>query len=201
MPSVEPRELAVARIYAQAMLQLAQARDQVDALLAELLDFVALAERDAQFEMFLTSPDIDLGARRQTVEKLFRGRYSDLFVDSIQVLNRKDRLMLIHAVAEAYRNAHEELQGRVEVLVRSAAPLTEQARARLREVASMHTGREADLVETVDESLLGGLVLQIGDEKLDASLATKLKTLAASLLDRASREIHGGRSFLESAPG
>lgn len=197
MPEIKPQELAVARVYAQAMLQLAKTRGETDSLLAELLDLAALVDRDGDVRTFLTSPSVGAEGRRLSIEKLFRGKYSDLFVDSLQVLNRKGRLGLICTVAETYRLFHEELAGRVEVLVRTAAPLTEQARARLKEVATKHAGREADLVETVDESLLGGLALQIGDEKLDASLATKLKTLGAALLDRASREIHGGRTFLE----
>ena len=197
MPDVSDQELAVARVYASAMIELAKASDQVDALLEELEDLAQRVEADTAFNTFLSTPMVDMQARRKTLEKLFRGRYSDLLVDSLQVLNRKGRLGLIRAVAKAYYLAREELLGRVEVLVRSAVPLTERHRGGVREVAATHTGKEVDLIETVDEALLGGLVIRIGDEKFDASVATRLRTLAGKLLERASHEIHGGRDYVE----
>jgi F-type H+-transporting ATPase subunit delta len=142
---------------------------------------------------------VDAKARQKTLEKIFRGKRSDLFVDAMQVLNRKGRLGLIEAVAEVYYLELEELRGRVEVHVRTAAPLTRRLREKLGEMAKIQAGREVDLVESVDESLIGGLVVQIGDRKLDASVATRVKRLRAALLDRASREIHSGTSFVDAA--
>ncbi len=197
MPGASDQELALARVYATAMLDLAQSRDQVDVLLDELLDFAARVEKDTDFETFLSSPMVDLETRRKTLEKLFRGKYGDLLVDSLQVLNRKGRLGLIRSVVEAYLMAREELRGHVRVHVRTAAPLTDELRARLKVVVDRHTGKEADLAEAVDESLIGGLVVRIGDEKFDTSIATKLTALAGTLLERASREIHGDRVFVE----
>ncbi|MGB2985168.1 MAG: ATP synthase F1 subunit delta [Phycisphaerae bacterium] len=197
MPGVDGQKFAIARVYSKAMLQLAQSHGEADWLLDELLDFAAQVDKDADLNTFLSSPNVDVETRRKTLEKLFRGRYSDLFVDSLQVLNRKDRLGLVRAVAEAYRLAHEELRGRVEVHVRTAVPLTDPLREKLKAVAAKQTGKEVDLVETLDESLIGGLVVQIDDQKFDASLATRLKGLCSAMLDRASREIHSGKTYLE----
>ncbi len=199
MPNVSNQELALARVYATAMLQLAESMGETDALLEELRDFAGRVEKDADLRGFLSSPVVDAKTRQKTLEKLLRGRRSDLFVDAMQVLNRKGRLNLIEAVSELYYLELEELRGRLEVHVRTAAPLTRQLREKLREMAKAQAGKEVDLVESVDESLIGGLVVQIGDRKLDASVATRVKRLSAALLDRASREIHGGTSFVDAA--
>ena len=201
MASFDDRELALAGVYSNAMLELAEAGGQADKLRDELLDLAAYVEADAQFETFLSSPLVDAEERQQTIEKLFRGRYSDLFVDSLQVLSRKERLGLLPAVAETYRLGHEELRKRVEAHTRTAWPLTGKLRVRLKSVIAEHTGREVDLVETVDEDLLGGIVVRVGDEKFDMSVATQLGTLEKALTERASREIHRGRSFAEGADG
>lgn len=199
MPNVSDQELALARVYATAMLQLAESLGETDALLEELRDFAGRVEKDADLRGFLSSPVVDAKTRQETLEKLFRGRRSDLFVDAVQVLNRKGRLNLMEAVAEVYYLELEELRGRVEVHVRTAAPLTRRLREKLREMAKAQTGKEVDLVESVDESLIGGLVVQMGDRKLDASVATRLKRLSAALADRASFEIHSGTSFVDAA--
>jgi len=199
MAALNDQDLAIARVYSEAMLRLAQASGEVDTLLAECGDLAALFERDQAFRAFATNPTIDMEPRKVTIEKIFRERYSDLFVDSLQVLNEKGRLALIPALAEAYRLGHEELTGHVQVFVSSATPLTDELRDKVREVANRQTGKQADIVEEIDESLIGGLVLRIGDKKLDASVASRLKTLGNALFDRAAHEIHGGRNYTEGA--
>lgn len=197
MPGGSDKETALARVYGVAMLQLAESLGEADSLLEELTDFAARLEDDLEFDAFLSSPTIDANARRTAFETLLRGKYSDLFVDSLQVLNRKGRLGLIRGLARTYHLLLEDLRGRVEVHVRTAAPLTDRHRSELKEVAAKQTGKEVDLVETIDESLIGGLIVQIGDQRFDTSVAARLKRLAGALLDRASREIHSGRTHLE----
>jgi F-type H+-transporting ATPase subunit delta len=198
MPHVDGQQLALARVYATAMLNLAQTRGQADELLKELLDFADEIATNPQLGTLLSSPDLDSESRRKVFERLLRGRWSDLFVDSLHVLNRKDRIGLIGAVTEAYRLALEDLRGRVEVHVSTAVPLSDPLRGRLTDVATKYAGKKADLVERVDEALLGGVIMRIGDRKFDASIAAKLKHLADAMLERASREIHEGKVRLET---
>ena len=189
-------ELAVAMIYARAMYELAAEQDQVDALREELNAVAGLIEGRTDFAALLTSPTVDDEAKRKTLEKLFRGRCADLLVDSLQVINRNERPGFIGAVAEAFGILNEERRGGIEVQVQTATSLTESARERLESVVAKKTGRKPRIVETVDGSLIGGLIVRIGDEKLDASVARKLAVLTQALLERASREIHGGREYV-----
>lgn len=199
MSGVTTEQLALAKVYAEAMIQLAESKGEMDLLARELADFASRIEQSADLASFLTSPLIDREARETAVEKLFRGKYSDLFIDSLQVLNRKGRANLVPAVAEAYALAREERLGRIRIIVRSAAPLTDELRAGLRDVAARYTNKEAELAEEIDESLIGGLVVQIGDEKFDGSVRTKLVRLGEALRERASREIFGDRSHVEAS--
>ena len=199
MAGVTDQELSVARVYSEAMLQLAEPLGEVDLLLHELEDFTAQVEKEGDLKRFLFDPTVDVNARERTFEKLFRGCYSDLLVNALQILNRKGRLNLIASVTEAYRRAKEALQGRIRVYVASAAPLSSGLRDQVVSAAAKQTGMEVDLIESVDESLIGGLVLRIGDRKLDASVAAKLKRLGQAFAERASHEIHGGRTYWEGA--
>jgi F-type H+-transporting ATPase subunit delta len=201
MAGASDQEWAVARVYSDAMLQLAESQGEVDVLLNELLDLAARMEEDKELRAFVSNPTIDVESRKRTLETLFRGKYSDLFVDSLQVLSRRGRLDLIGAVSEAYRLAREEHQGRVRVHVSSAAPLADEAREKLVDIAAKQTGKEPELVETVDASLIGGLVLRVGDQKFDASVAAKLKGLGDALRDRASREVHSGKAYFDETAG
>jgi F-type H+-transporting ATPase subunit delta len=199
MAGVSDQEVTIARVYAKAMLDLAQERGEMDTLLAELTGLAAEVEKNPKLQAFMTSPMVDAPARARAIENLFRGKASELFVDSLQVLNRKGRLGLLRSVAEVYRLEHEDRRGRVEVHVRTAVPLTQKLRRRLKEALDAHTGRETDLVEAVDASLLGGVVVRVGDEKFDTSVATRLRGLGGALLERASHEIHTKRTYVEQS--
>jgi F-type H+-transporting ATPase subunit delta len=188
----DDKQRAVARVYAEAMLSLAASSGTADSLREELDGLAALARSNPAFADFLANPAIEAGERRGSLESMFRGRLSDLAVDSLLVLNRKGRSALLPALAAEYRRADDRRQRRVEALVTSARPLTDDQRRRLAAAIQARTGYAAMLDERVDPSLLGGLVVQIGDEKTDGSALTRLHNLTAALLARASREIHSG---------
>jgi F-type H+-transporting ATPase subunit delta len=196
MAGVEDQQGGVAQVYAEALLALAEERGVADQVLEELGDLADLAVRDGAFETFLVSPLVEPEARARTFEKLLRGRASDLLVDALQVVNRKGRLELLPEIANAYRQAHRRLRGRVQVFVASAVPLTDALRAKLREAAARYAGKTPELVESVDPQLLGGMVVRVGDERIDSSVKTRLRDLSGALLRRASQEVQSGSRYV-----
>jgi F-type H+-transporting ATPase subunit delta len=196
MANVDFRNLAVGRLYAEAMLGLAEERGASDALLDELKQFVEFLDQNPKVEHFLASPMVDEEGRARVLEDLFRGNASDLLVDSLQVINRKGRLAQFRAIAEAYRIAHRDLRGWVDVHVRTAVPLDDALRARLKDAIAAATGKKPSLIERIDPSLIGGMVVEVAGKKIDASVASRLRDLSEALLARASREIHGGTAYV-----
>jgi F-type H+-transporting ATPase subunit delta len=198
MSQIDERELAVARVYSRAMLDLAEARGRAETLLEELDELIAVLDSHPAIEEYLSRPAVALQDRRRVVEDLLRGKLSDLAVDSLQVICGKERLGLLRSITEAYRLDLEELRGEVEVHVQTAVPLTDRLRDELRATAAGISGKQVQLIETVNESLIAGLVLRIGDEKVDASAAKQLRQLSTQLQERASQEIQSGRAFAET---
>ena len=192
--TLDPQHLAIAGIYSESMLALAAASGQEDALLAELEGVVALLDRQPEFEAFLESPLADPEDQRQFLEKVLRGQGSDVLVDALQVLRRKGRLGLVRAVAATYRAKWLHRKNHVEVGVTTAVPLSPALRESLLAAAHKATGKTAELLESVDPELLGGMVVRIGDRKLDRSVAADVARLGEVLMARASREVQSGKS-------
>lgn len=197
MANVDDRDLANGRVYAEAMFDLAESSGQGDALLEELQQVVALADANPNLGHFFGSPFVDEDARARVLETMFRGKASDLLVDSLQVINRNGRLGLLRAVVEAYRLAHRASRGLVDVVVRTAVPLTDSLRSRLVEVL---TGVLPDmrpaLIERVEPRLLGGIVVEVAGWKYDTSLSNRLEGLSEALQARASEEILRGTAYV-----
>ena len=198
MANVDEREREVGRLYAEAILHVAEEQGQAEELLEELNGLVEYLDKNPEFERFLASPLIEEEPHAQVIEDAFRGKASDLLVDSLLVVNRKGRLSAVRAIAVAYRAALRDLRGWMDVHVRTAVPLTGALRARLTEALAATTSRKPSLVEHVDPAVIGGLVIQIEGRKIDASLASRLHHLSEALLARASREIHSGKAYVES---
>lgn len=194
MANVNDRELAIGRIYSKAMLDLAEERGEADDLLAELQDLVKYLDRNPEFEQFLGSPLVDDEDRSRTLERALRGKASDLLVDALQVVNRKGRLGLLRAIAEGYRIEHGLLRGIAEATVRTAVPLGEALRTRVRESVARFTGKQPRLIEKVDPSLIGGIVIEVDGQKIDGSVASRLRELGQALERRASEEIVRARA-------
>lgn len=196
--SVDDRNLGLGRLYAKALLDLAEEQGSADELLDELKDLALYMEGNPELLHVFGSPLVEGTDRAQTLEKVFRGRASDLLVDALQVINRKGRLGSLRAIAEAYRQELRDRRGQVDVHVRTAVPLNEGLRARLSESLAQFTGRKPTLIEKVDPSVIGGLVVEVAGTKIDTSVASRLKGLGAALERRASEEIHRGASAYTS---
>lgn len=184
--------LAVARPYAEALLAIAEEAGSADQVREELEAIERLAAGNPDFAEYLVNPAVDAEARKNGLERMFRGKASDLVVDTLQVMNRKGRAALAPAVAAAYRALHDRREHRVEVRVTSAVPLDDAQRRRLAAAIERGTGLTPSLVERVDASLVGGLVVALGDTKVDASLARRLENLSEALRERASRQLRSG---------
>lgn len=198
MASVSGQELSIARVYSRSMLQLAEERGEGDSLLEELKELVDYLDRSPELESFLKSPLVEDEDRAGFLERVLRGKASDLLVDSLQVVNRKGRLGLLRAIAETYRMEHRDLRGMVDTYVRTVVPLTPALRERVRAAIARHTGKTPVLIEKIDPSLIAGIVVQVGDEKIDESLSRRLRELAAILDNRATQEILRARNQAET---
>jgi F-type H+-transporting ATPase subunit delta len=184
----------VARTYAEALLSVAEERNQADEVGDELkaLTGELFAERPA-LEAFFATPAVSRVRKDEALTKLFDGRTTPLLTDFLRVLNKKGRLGLIRLIAVAYRNLRDAKANRARVLVESATPLSEKQLDDLRTTLGGVIGKQAVLVPRVNPELIGGLIVHVGDKVFDTSVRTKLFNVRTQLLERGNHEIQRGR--------
>ncbi|MHC5111802.1 MAG: ATP synthase F1 subunit delta [Planctomycetota bacterium] len=197
MAAITDEAMVVATVYAESMLDLAEQVGEGDFLLEELLHLAQLLEQDDALARFFSTPTVDTQTRKESIEKIFRGRASDILVNSLQVLNEKERLDIFSAVAVAYQEEHRKLRGQVQVEVVTAVPLAESARERIKAMTAKYAGKEVLLVERIDESLVGGLIVQLGDKKFDGSVVRGIRRMNEKLHDRAISELQTTAAYVE----
>lgn len=189
----------IARVYAEALLDVAEQKSVADLVGEELNGLVGEMFKNApDIKAALANPVVKGSAKKPVIEAAFRGKVSDLLADFINVLNNKNRLGLIEQVAPAYRDLLDERAKRFRVRVKSAVPMTAEQTEHLRQTLGHAYGREPIIETQVDDSLLGGLVVQIGDDVFDSSVRTRVDNIRNQLLARSSHEIQVGRDRFSS---
>lgn len=192
MSATFDEQLALADVYAAALFELATEAGQVEPVRQELEELARLAETDPGFANFLSSGAVDAEQRRQSLERMFRGRLSDVVLNTLQVMSAHGRAHMLAPLLRAYVLRVERAAGQVEVRVTSAVELSAEQQEQARRLAA-ELSRRKPLVEfTVDAGLLGGLVLQIGDYRYDNSLRRHLRATRRQLHERAELGIPAG---------
>lgn len=192
MPMLDRQSDALARIYASALFDLAQeagGQDEIESIGAQLEDIIELASADAMFSEFLTSQILGVKDRGASLERIFKGRVSDVVLHFLLVLNQKGRLGRLASIATAYDETLQERFGRVEVDVYTASPISDEQAESIS--SRLHTilDREPVLHRYIDASMLGGLRLRIGDQLVDASVSTQLRRIGEQLSSSGAAEI------------
>lgn len=189
----------LARVYAEALLNAAEKAGKAEAIEAEFEGVLEAVRRNPQASQLLSSKAVKKSARAPLVTKAFEGKVDPLVLDFIRLLDSKDRLNLLADTAVGYRELRDERAKRTRVIVRSAVPLSDEQKRNLIGTLEQTLHLSTILDARVEPDLLGGLVVQVGDEVYDNSVRTRIENLRNQLTARSSHEIQVGRDRFSSA--
>ena len=170
-----------ARRYAEAAFQLATRDRALDAY-AEGLDLAAQVLSDAGVVKALRNPAQPLTERLSLVDSMLEKRVPEPVRNLAQLLVQRGKIDQVGAVAAGYRRLLNRERGIVEAVATGAMPLTNDEITALREKVAEMTGRTIDLRVEVDEALIGGLTVRVGDTLYDASVRGRLERLRQRLV-------------------
>ena len=180
------------RNYADALLN--ASGDQVDAVVEELEAIRSdVLGAQPRFAAILASDSISIDEKDRIVTETFEGRALPTVVRFLRVLNRHGRLGLLSSATQQARATLDRRQNRKPVTVRSAIALDEGQQSALRDRLASMTQATPVITLVVDPSLIGGLVVQVGDEVYDASVRTRLEAIRGRLIERKTHEIQSRR--------
>ena len=180
------------RNYAEALLN--ASGERANAVLEELEEIgTDVLVAHPRFAAILGSPSVSIAEKDRILTDTFEGKADPTVLNFLRVLNRHGRLGMLPSVTRQARATLDRRQDRKPVTVRSAVPLDEgQREAVLARLATMIQATPVITLE-VDPSLIGGLVVQVGDDVYDASVRTRLERLRGRLIERKTHEIQSRR--------
>jgi len=146
----------IAKVYADALFDLAKAAGTIDKIGAELQELASIQVQEPQFAEFLSSQVIDDDERERSLERMFRGRVDDALLDTLQVMNQHGRIGLLPQLLRAFVLRIEEDRGQIEVRAISAVELSGVEQADVQTLAAQLTGRQPLMDYRIDPSIIGG---------------------------------------------
>ncbi|ETS92770.1 ATP synthase F1 subunit delta [Veillonella sp. AS16] len=172
----------VADKYSSAMFELAQEQNSL-ALMEEQLGYVAsvMAEQ-SELRAFLENPLVTTDVKIKLMGKIFESAIDKTALHFLYVMIKRGRYRYIETAIKGFIKKSREARGILEATVIVAEPITaaveQSVQAKLQDV----TGKEVILTVRQDPSIMGGIVIQLGDKRIDGSVSRRLQELEKSLL-------------------
>jgi ATP synthase F1 delta subunit len=170
----------IAKVYARSLFEVAKEHGKLDEIREQLGQFADAVNENRELQVFLFSPYFSTAEKKEGLAKVVSGA-DEHFLHFLELLTEKHRLPVIFRIRRVYDELWADENKLLEVNVTSAVELDEQLLKQIDEEIEKQTGRKVELSSRVDPDVLGGLVLQVGNVVLDASLRNRLEKLRKTI--------------------
>lgn len=172
----------IASRYAKSLLDLAVEQNKLELILGDIKGFAAACE-NRDLELLLKSPIVKTDKKLSILNAIFGGKVDELTMAFLTIVAKKGREAALPQIADkfiAMYNTHSKI---TKVIITTAQPMgeVEFAKVKAKLAASNITEENLDIETKVDDSIIGGFVIEIGDKLYDASIAHKLEKLKKEL--------------------
>ncbi len=165
----------VIKEYAEALFILALEENKEDEYMKAIEDALSAFESEPDYIEFLSAPGIPLMERVGAVEAVFGGKLPSNVVSFMQLLCEKGRIASFKSCVNEYRNLLLAKKNITSAFVTSAVELTEAEKTALKRKLEKISGNSVELHLSVDESLLGGLMVEMNGTVMDGTLRQRLR--------------------------
>ncbi|MDP6444893.1 MAG: ATP synthase F1 subunit delta [Pirellulaceae bacterium] len=177
-------------VYAKALLGAAASVSNTQLVLEEFDSLVGdVLDELPQFEAALQSPRIPHEEKVQMLDKAFQGKMKDELLRFLKVVSSHGRMDCLREIHRAAHKLFNEQLGRMDVRVTTAAPIDQGLADSIAKKLSESLGGDVVMKTEVDESLLGGIQVRVGDTVYDASVANRLRRMRETTLEQTTQSI------------
>ena len=166
----------LAEVYSRALFEVAKEHDVLDRIHDELGEFTDALSENRDLQLFFFSPYFSSQEKKEGITKLVEGA-DERFVNFLELLAERHRMPVLFRIRKSFDKHWAEENKLLPVQVTSAVELDEKLVEGIGERIQEQTGHKVELSSKVDPDVLGGLVLQVGNMVLDASVRSRLERL------------------------
>jgi ATP synthase F1 delta subunit len=169
------------RMYAEALFQAARDEGRLEGVRADLADFVTTLHDVPELREVLRNPQLDPGEKARLLDEIVGG-LDALVRNFLRLIAAKGRAGEVDGIHEEFERLMAREEGRLNVELTTAVDLGEDGLREIVQQIEKASGRRVEATTTVDPDLIGGLVLQVGTQRVDASVRGRLERLRRDLV-------------------
>ena len=168
--------------YAEAFLQVANDLNQIDEIVSQAKEIVALVDQSPELNKALSSPILEKESKKKIITELFSEKINESLLNLLKLLSDRQRIGILVPILERFLEIYRENSNIALATVTSAVELTNDQKELITQKISAIAGTEKlELVTKIDPNLIGGFVASVGSKVIDASLASQIRKLGLSL--------------------
>lgn len=167
----------VAVRYARPLLELADEKKVLDEVRDDIANFLELCNTNREFVIMLKSPIISHVKKGAILRKIFGAKVHEVTAVFFDIVARKNRENLLPDIAREFAKLYNEKMGYQEATVTTTVSLDDNMRKAFEQLVTDVTGKKALLKEKINADLVGGYILQLGDQQIDESISGHLRDL------------------------
>lgn len=166
----------VAKRYAQGLLDFTQESGNTESVFTEMKDVVKIMSESKELNQFLNTPFIDARKKDAVALEIFKN-FSSVSQNIIRLVIRQGRESQLKNIAQEFINKVEDIKGTQRISLVTATKLSEQNIQKIIADSNMINVSNYDLETIIKPEILGGYILRVGDQQIDASVKTKLNNI------------------------
>jgi F-type H+-transporting ATPase subunit delta len=168
----------ISKRYERAFFEIAEEEKKLEQYYAELRQFSSLVEGNKDLKDFLANPIFEQESKKKILEQIIgKLSLSSMTVNFLKLLVDKKRIDVLPDIETCYRQLMDETLKKVRVTVKTAFPLSGEMQNHILAGLKKMTGRDVEVTLEDDQSLLGGIVIGVGDTLYDGSIKNQLNNM------------------------
>ena len=167
--------------YARALILIAGEQKKLDQEAKDMELLLQLSREVPAFRSFQDNPVLTPSRKKDLLHEVFEGKLQDITLTFLDLIVKNNRLSFIEGIAIQFIEQFKKSKGITSVILTTAQPVSEELKEKLVNLIKGKTTPRILLDEETDPTLVGGFILKVENEQLDASVSTQLKNIKKEL--------------------
>ena len=170
--------------YSKALLLSAREKKKLDPVYQDMLNLVQICQQVDEFMLFLHNPVILQSRKKSMIRAVFSGKVTDLTLSFLEMIVHNKRETYIPDISRRFLDDYKRLRGITTVILTTVVPLDKQMKERIIQLIRNTYQTTVELEEKQSEQLIGGFIIRIDDQMMDASVSKELKKMRKELISK-----------------
>ena len=172
----------ISRRYAEAIFKASTSFNCLEEVYNDLNELSDKMETNREFRYFMLTPRIKKSRKKELIIELFKDKFSEVTIQFLFILLDKRRQEYLKRINNYFKVLHDRYHKRMEITAISPLKLTKEEKSRLKQTLEKITGKIVSIINKIDPSIIGGLIIKIENKILNNSIKGHLENLRREMV-------------------